>query len=126
MLTQDQFAQYCVRLELSEAAKIVINRIRTSPPVRRVRSSAKSVAVRYPSRKMGMIIQAESHRNELAFIYEMEYEEEVLEYYDQPSTFKLEYQAKSGRPVPSHHRGASRGAGRSTRRGPRKPTGRRS
>jgi putative transposase len=99
MLTQDQFSQYCACLGLSEAARSVIDHIRASPPVRRVRSSAKSVAVRYPSRKMGVVIQAESHRNELAFVYEMEYEEEVLEYYDQPSTFKLEYQAKSGRPV---------------------------
>jgi putative transposase len=71
MLNQEQFTQYCARLGLSEAAKTVINRIRASPPARRVRSSAKSVAVRYPSRKMGMIIQAESHRNELAFVYEM-------------------------------------------------------
>lgn len=99
MLTEDQFTQYCVRLGLSEATRLVINRIRASPPMRRVRSSVKSMAVRYPSRKMGMIIQAESHRNELAFVYEMEYEDEVLEYYDQPSTFKLEYQAKTERPV---------------------------
>jgi putative transposase len=99
MLTQDQFTQYCRRLGLSEPTRVVLNTIRASPPVRRVRSSARSVAVRYPSRKMGVVIQAESHRNELAFIYEMEYDDEVLEYYDQPSTIKLEYQAKSGRKV---------------------------
>jgi transposase InsO family protein len=99
MLTQDQFTQYCHRLDLSEAAQTVLNTIRTSPPVRRVRSSAKNVAVRYPSRKMGMVIQAESHRNELAFVYEMEYDDEVLEYYDQPSVIKLSYQAKNGRNV---------------------------
>lgn len=99
MLNQDQFKQYCQQLGLSEAARQVLSSIRTSPPVRRVRSSAKNVAVRYPSRKMGVIIQAESHRNELAFVYEMEYDEGVLEYYDQPSVMKLAYQAKNGRKV---------------------------
>lgn len=99
MLTQDQFTQYCHRLSLSEPARTVLSHIRSSPPVRRVRSSAKNVAVRYPSRKMGVVIQAESHRNELAFVYRMEYDDEVLEYYDQPSVIKLEYQAKNGRKV---------------------------
>lgn len=99
MLNQDQFNQYCHQLKLSEAARTVISNIRASPPVRRVRSSAKNVSARYPSRKMGVIIQAESHRNELAFVYEMEYDDGVLEYYDQPSVIKLEYQAKNGRKV---------------------------
>jgi hypothetical protein len=99
MLKQDEFSQYCHHLGLSEAARKVLSNIRTAPPARRVRSSAKNVAVRYPSRKMGVIIQAESHRNELAFIYEMEHDDEVLEYYDQPSVMKLAYQAKNGRKV---------------------------
>lgn len=99
MLTQDQFTQYCHHLGLSEAARAVLDSIRRSPPIRRVRSSAHNVAVRYPSRKMGVVIQAESHRNELAFVYEMEYDDQVLEYYDQPSTIKLAYQAKNGRQV---------------------------
>ena len=99
MLTQDQFNQYCDRLGLSETARMVLKIIRSSPPVRQVRSSAKNVAVRYPSCKMGVVIQAESHRNELAFVYEYEYDEAVLEYFDQPSIIKLQYRAKSGRNV---------------------------
>lgn len=99
MLTQDQLSQYCQHLGLSEPARAVVRSIRASPPLRRVRGSAKNVTVRYPSRKMGQVIQAESHRNELAFVYEMEYDETVLEYYDQPSVIKLEYQAKNGRQV---------------------------
>lgn len=99
MLTQDQFSQYCDHLGLSESARAALQAIRSSPPTRRVRSSAKNVAARYPSRKMGVVIQAESHRNELAFVYEMEYDDEVLEYYDQPPAIKLEYQAKNGRHV---------------------------
>jgi putative transposase len=99
MLTQDQFTQYCRRLGLSGPAQVALSSIRTSPPARRVRSSAANVSVRYPSRKMGVIIQAESHRTELAFVYEMEYDAAVLEFYDQPSVIKLEYQAKNGRKV---------------------------
>ncbi len=99
MLNQDQFIQYCHRLGLSETARAVLNTIRNSPPVRKVRSSRNNVSVSYPSRKMEVTIQAESHRNELAFIYEMEHDDEVLEYYDQPSVIKLKYQAKSGRKV---------------------------
>lgn len=78
---------------------MVIQNIRSSQPDRRVRSAGGNVSVRYPSRKMGGVIQAESHRNELAGIFEMEHDANTLEYYDQPSPIKLEYQAKSGRRV---------------------------
>jgi transposase InsO family protein len=52
---------------------------------------------------MGVIIQAESHRNELAGVYEKEYDPEILEYYDQPSRIKLIYEAKNGRKVGIWH-----------------------
>lgn len=103
MLTQDQFNQYCRDLGLSEATRVLLSTIRSSPPVRRVRSSAENVSARYPSHKMRVIIQAESHRNELAFIHEMEYDETVLEYYDQPSQITLHYQGKKGRSVKVWH-----------------------
>ncbi len=48
-------------------------------------------------RKMGVTVQFESHRNELARIYELEHDPEVLEYYDQPPPIELLYLAKSGR-----------------------------
>ena len=38
---------------------------------------------------MGVTIQFESHKNELARIRELEYDPEVLEYYDQPPSIKL-------------------------------------
>jgi putative transposase len=46
---------------------------------------------------MGFTIQFESHRVELAAIYEMEHDRDVLEYYDQPPSFKLNYCSSSGR-----------------------------
>ena len=46
---------------------------------------------------MGVTIQFESHRVELAAIYEMEHDAEVLEYYDQPPALKLNYNSGSGK-----------------------------
>ncbi|MCI0421843.1 MAG: DDE-type integrase/transposase/recombinase [Acidobacteria bacterium] len=51
---------------------------------------------RYPSRKMGVTIQFESHRVELAFVHEMEHDPDVLEFYDQPPSFLLAYPSKKG------------------------------
>jgi hypothetical protein len=103
MLSHGQVSQLCQDLGLSHEAQARIETIRSSPPSRRVRSSAGNVCVRYPSRKMGVTIQAESHRNELAGIYEKEHDPATLEYYDQPPAIKLVYQAKSGRRVGVWH-----------------------
>ena len=56
-----------------------------------------NVSGRYPSRKMGMTIQFESHRVELAAIYEMEHDDSVEEFYDQPPSIKLDYLSAEGR-----------------------------
>src|SRR3972149_1778839 len=74
MLKEPDLHQLYQKFNLSKQAQQVIDEIRSSPPVRRVRSAAGNVSVRYPSRKMGVIIQAESHRNELAGIYEEGYD----------------------------------------------------
>jgi len=42
---------------------------------------------------MGVTIQFESHRVELAFVYEMEHDADVLEYYDQAPSIRLDYQS---------------------------------
>ena len=99
MLRNDQLARLCQDLGLSPEAQAVIEGIRSAPPSRRVRSAAGNVGVRYASRKMGVTIQAESHRNELAGIYEKEHGPDTLEYYDQPPPIKLAYQARNGRRV---------------------------
>ncbi|NUM34026.1 MAG: DDE-type integrase/transposase/recombinase [Candidatus Brocadiae bacterium] len=103
MLSKEEFVALCKQLGLSEKAQQAVNQIRSSPPSRRVRSAFGNVTVRYPSKKMGVTIQAESHRNELAGIYEKEHDNETLEYYDQPPAIKLVYQAKSGRMVGVWH-----------------------
>ncbi len=52
--------------------------------MRKVRNRASNVSGRYPSVKMGRSIQFESHHVELWGIYEMERDDDVLEYYEQP------------------------------------------
>ncbi|MEH1893463.1 MAG: Tn7 transposase TnsA N-terminal domain-containing protein [Nostoc sp.] len=97
MLSKTQFDAWCCRLNLSSQAQNLIEKIRSSEPSRRVGGGQKNVSGRYPSRKMGATIQFESHRVELPAIYEFEHDEEVLEFYDQPSSIKLDYQGKNGR-----------------------------
>jgi hypothetical protein len=52
---------------------------------------------------MGCTIQFESHRGELAFIYHMEHDPTVLEFYDQPEAIKLVYAGKTGKSVGIFH-----------------------
>ena len=77
MFTDEEFSAWCRRNEIGPETKAYIERIRSSQPVRKVRSRASNVSGRYPSRKMGRTIQFESHHVELYGIYEMEYDDEV-------------------------------------------------
>lgn len=97
MLEKDELLHWSQRLNLSEDARNVVEIVRSSDPARRVQSGARNVSGSYPSKKMNVTIQFESHRVELADVYEMEYDDDVIEYYDQPPTFKLEYFSTNGR-----------------------------
>jgi hypothetical protein len=79
VLNKDALLVWSQRLGFSEQAELVIHKIRSADPARRVRGGRGNVSGRYPSRKMGVTIQFESHRVELAGIYEMEHDAEVLE-----------------------------------------------
>src|SRR6266567_2582110 len=52
---------------------------------------------------MGVSIQFESHTVELWAIYTMEYDAQVLEFFDQPYQLELHYQGPSGRPTQALH-----------------------
>ena len=103
MLSPEEFQQWNLRRKWNQTTIGVIADIRAAPPTRRVKSRAGNVSGRYPSRKMGLTIQFESHTVELAGIYQMEYDEDVLEYYDQPPSIKLNYKSKTGRNVGLWH-----------------------
>jgi len=97
MLSSEDLRAWYRSLGLCEASRSAIDQIRSAPPSRRVGGGRQNVSGRYPSRKMGVTIQFESHRVELAGIYEMEHDAGVLEYYDQPPPLKLTYNSANGR-----------------------------
>lgn len=96
-MTQEEFNRWCISQSVKASARQEIERIRNTLPSRSVGSRCKNVSGRYPSRKMGTTIQFESHKVELPFIYQLEHSEDVLEYYDQPPPFKIQYLSASGR-----------------------------
>lgn len=100
---QDDLESLYEGLGIPSEGRAQIERVRNSPPSRTVQSGRGNVCVRYPSRKMGHTIQAESHTLELPGIYQMEHDRDVLEYYDQPPAIKLRYLAKSGRKTGAFH-----------------------
>jgi len=61
------------------------------------------VSGRYPSVKMGVSIQFESQHVELWGIYTMERDDDMLEFYDQPTRIQLHYHARSGRKTSPWH-----------------------
>ena len=97
MLRPEDLLRWSRRLGLPEASRAVIDHIRSVPPSRRVGGGRQNVSGRYPSKKMGVTIQFESHRVELAGIYEMEHDSDTLEYYDQPPAICLRYPSAKGR-----------------------------
>ena len=103
MLNAQEFDNWCHRLKISGQARSVIEQIRSSEPVRRVRSNGINVVGSYSSMKMGRTIQFESHKVELPASEEYEQDNDVLEYYDQPYRLSLKVKAKNGRTVTLTH-----------------------
>jgi len=99
VLGNEDLLAWFEQLRLPESSRSLICQIRSSDPARRVGGGHYNVSGRYPSRKMGLSIQFESHRVELAAIYEFEHDPRVLEYWDQPPSFKLEYKSAQGKRI---------------------------
>ncbi len=72
-----EFEQWCQTLNLPKATIEAIASIRVAPPARRVQGRANNVSGTYPSQKMGLTIEFESHKVELWAIYLMEHDENV-------------------------------------------------
>ena len=95
-------ALYC-GLNLNEPARTLIDHVRSSDPAHRVGGGRSNVSGLYPSRKMGVTIQFESHHVELAAIYAMEHDPLTLEFYDQPPSIMLDYNSAKGRRLSVRH-----------------------
>ncbi|MBK8024775.1 MAG: hypothetical protein IPK19_25995 [Chloroflexi bacterium] len=98
-LSETEFHDWAFRLGLSQSTVSLITHIRSSEPSRRVGGGAGNVTVRFPSKKMGCVIQAESHKVSFAGVIEYEHDKAILEYYDESLPIKLNYKAKSGRQI---------------------------
>jgi putative transposase len=102
-MNSSEFEHWCRRLQFEPTTTNLIGSIRAAQPHRRVTGRAKNVSGVYPSRKMGLTIQFESHTVELWAIYQMEHDPNVLEFYDQPPAFKIQYKNSAGRNIGHYH-----------------------
>src|SRR5712692_1642735 len=103
MMDELEFSLWCDQLKLLTAARGVIEKIRSSEPVRSRQSRVGNWTGRYASDKMGRTVQFESRTEEFPAVVSYEHDDEVFEYYDQPSKIEMRYNAKSGRPVAFWH-----------------------
>jgi putative transposase len=84
-------------LNLSAAATSYIEGVRSAEPSRAVQSSDHcNVIYRYASKKMGGAVAVES-AEEYTFATLQEFDDNVLEYWDQPTSVSVQYLAKDGR-----------------------------
>src|SRR5258708_3019817 len=103
MMQALEFSLWCDDRKLFEEARKIIEFIRSSEPVRSLQSRVGSWPGGYASVKINRTVQFESRSPEFAAIVSYEYDDKVLEYYDQPSKIEMRYVAKSGRPVVFWH-----------------------
>lgn len=88
-LSDQEFQSYVARLSLSDAAIDYITATRDSQPARVVRSSGSHNTVwRYPSAKMGFAVALES-TEEHTYAAQLEYDQAVIEYWEQSSRVNL-------------------------------------
>ena len=90
MLTDQQFYEYVDAHNLSPAAVECIQDARSSEASRMVGVNAVSNVVSFvPSKKMGFTLSTESRGPERAFLLMSEYDERVLEIWDQPPPIQI-------------------------------------
>ncbi len=90
MLSNQQFEQLVLDLGIPESGWQLVEKARRDAPVRQVRSTGKNVITLIASRKMGREIATESRTVEYKAALSHEMNQQVLEYYPQPCTVKLE------------------------------------
>src|SRR6266498_3013674 len=91
------FQAYVRRLGFPRETQELLTHIRSSPPSRTPGARRGNMPVWYPSKKMQCVIKAESTKVEFPFLLQAEHEDTVLEIWDQPPSFPLEYLDKQGR-----------------------------
>jgi putative transposase len=87
---------YCHRLRFPKETQELLASIRDSPPSRTPGARLGNMPVWYPSKKMQCIIKAESTKVEFPFLLQAEYDQNILEVWDQPPSIPLEYRDRRG------------------------------
>lgn len=84
-------------LGLSERGLQIAQKVVLSEPVRRVKSTSRkqNKSVRFPSRKMNFVVQAESFTLEFASVLVKEHDNNVLGFWDQPPGVSISYRSGS-------------------------------
>lgn len=99
MLTNDEYRALARGWNLPADGQAYVDLARTGDPSRLVSSrTTRNTPIRFASRRMGQVIQAESATVEGAFVRECEYDRErILEFYDQPPSVPLVITNRLGR-----------------------------
>lgn len=99
MLSEEKLKTYLSEnASLSTQAIDYINQVRSSEPSRAVGvNGRKNVCSSVYSEKMGWTISVESRTAERAFLYLCEYDDEVIEIWDQPEPVKVQVVNKKGK-----------------------------
>jgi putative transposase len=89
------------KLGITKRGWEIVERILEDDPSRRVRASSygKNRAIRFPSNKMQLVIQAESETLEFSGVLMKELDPKVLRYYDQPPKITLRWLTNSKQQV---------------------------
>lgn len=95
-MTESEYLAWEAQIDLPIQGKALLRRIRSSQPVRQSTGWGESVRGRYPSQKMQHMVSYDSHTVELSFIYLLENDDSVIEYYDQPPAFSIHWENDKG------------------------------
>ena len=88
-LPLDELTWHFDRHQVPESGRRLVLEVLDGEPVRRVGGGGRSVVVRYASRKMGRVIQAESRNVELVFLEQCEHDPNVLFFFCQPTRLSV-------------------------------------
>lgn len=99
MLSEEDVEELLERHLLPELGRARVRWIRTNAPVRRTEGGRKASKVRYVSKKMPFVLEAEAFNTEYAALATYDRDEDTLEIYNQPTHLRLRYVNRNGRKV---------------------------